>query len=745
MRNKRICSHLACLTAVALLLGGCSDRNVPEPSLAAAPPAEESLELVSAWAKRTNNVATLKANFAKTGAARTIWDIPFQCDLRVRSGIQFDFWCDDLRPFTGFSCYFKSGKGWYHGSFSPEEAGKWQRVVVRKTETRVEDTPDGWGAITLMRISGWRGETIDATCRIANVAYLGGGNPDVAIVYAGAQAAKGGAEGKAYLTFAANLSATLESIGIGSSMIADTDLTTNQLAAVSAVMLPYNTSFPAETFPALKQFVSSGRRIFACYSMPNEIADLLGIKQKGVVRPPKPIAGFLKRGSGLPGQPEFAPQASWMTQRVDLPSFGAETLATWATGGKESLQMPALVRTPAGIYMAHVWLGGSDGEAAALMRAIVCDLAPPLKAKIEAREAAKAKQRADDRAWLEAQKPKAGEHRAFWCHSAWGLGGGRTWDESVRILKENGFNALLPNLAWGGAAFYRSKVLPAAAEVATQGDALEQCLAACRKYGVACHVWKVCWNMGSCVDPVFSAKMAATNRTQVAYGGESKPGWLCPSHPDNQKMEIEAMVELAKKGVDGIHFDYIRYPDGNHCFCAGCRARFEAMAGGTVTNWPGDVRKDERLKKLWLDFRTSNISFVVRNVSQRVRAEAPGVKISAAVFSSAETSPTNVGQDWTAWCRADWLDFVCPMDYVESSALFRNQVAAQKRLVGKVPVYPGIGLSTWRNDGREAVRLAKQILAVRELGVEGFTVFNFDRRAEKVLPMLHLGVTRDDQ
>ena len=737
-------TSLAFALLLATLLGGCSDRKVPEPSLAAAPSADESLELVPAWAKRTNNVATLKANFAKTGAARTIWDIPFPCDLRVRSGIQFDFWCDDLRPFTGFSCYFKSGKGWYHGSFSPEEAGKWQRVIVRKTETRVEDTPDGWGEITLMRISGWRGEAIDATCRIANVSYLGGGNPDVAIVYAGSKAAKGGAEGKAYLTFAANLSATLESIGIGSSMIADTDLTTNQLAAVSTVMLPYNTSFPAETFPALKQFASSGRRIFACYSMPNEIADMLGVKQKGVVRPPKPIAGFLKRGRGLPGQPEFAPQASWMTQRVELPPFGAETLATWATGDKESLQMPALVRTPAGIYMSHVWLGGADGDAAALMRAIVCDLAPSLKAKVEAHEAAKAKQRADDRAWLEAQKPKTGEHRAFWCHSAWGLGGGRTWDESVRILKENGFNALLPNLAWGGAAFYRSKVLPAAAEVATQGDALEQCLAACRKYGVACHVWKVCWNMGSCVDPVFSAKMAATNRTQVAYGGESKPGWLCPSHPDNQKMETEAMVELAKKGVDGIHFDYIRYPDGNHCFCAGCRARFEAMAGGTVTNWPGDVRKDERLKKLWLDFRTSNISFVVRTVSQRVRAEAPGVKISAAVFPSAETSPTNVGQDWTAWCRAGWLDFVCPMDYVESSALFRNQVAAQKRLVGKVPIYPGIGLSTWRHDGREAVRLAKQILAVRELGVEGFTVFNFDRRAEKVLPMLHLGVTHDE-
>ena len=40
------------------------------------------------------------------------------------------------------------------------------------------------------------------------------------------------------------------------------------------------------------------------------------------------------------------------------------------------------------------------------------------------------------------------------------------------------------------------------------------------------------------------------------------------------------------------------------------------------------------------------------------------------------------------------------------------------------------------------MRLAKQILVVRELGLGGFTVFNFDRRAEKALPLLHLGVTR---
>ncbi len=735
---------MAAVAASVAALAGCgAAESVESAEMPPPPPLGEGVELLPAWKARTNNVMRLNANFSKTLAARTIWDIPMPMDLGVRSGIQFDFWCDDIRPFSGFSCYFKSGKGWYHGTFSPEESGRWQRVRVRKSDVRTEDVPDGWGAISQIRISGWRAELRDAKCAIANLSYLGGGKPDVAIVYAGSLAAAHGAAGRAYLSFAGTVSATLESLGLSCSLVSDTELTPAMLADVQAAVLPYNSSMPPAAFSAVKGFVASGRRVLACYSLPGELAELMGLRQKGVVKPPKPIAGFLKSGAGLPGQPSFAPQASWMTQRVELPPFGGDVLATWATGNGEPVGIPALARTPAGIYMAHVWLGGTDGAQAELMRAIACDLAPSLKSKMDAHAAELDRRDGDERAWLAAQKPKDGEHRAFWCHSAYGLGGGRTWDESVRFLKENGFNVLLPNLAWGGVAFYASDVLPTAAEVAQQGDALAQCLAACRKYGVGCHVWKVCWNMGSHVSKSFEDVMVASNRTQVSFGGKPNSRWLCPSHPDNQKLEIDAMAELAKKGVDGVHLDYIRYPDISHCFCAGCKARFEAFAGGALTNWPAAVRSDERLKAMWLEFRTSNITAVVRGVAERVRAESPGVKVSAAVFSNVETSPGNVGQDWAKWCEAGWLDFVCPMDYEDSPALFRNMVARQKSACGRARLYPGIGLSVWRGDTRQAVTLAKQIIATRELGLGGFTVFNFDRRAEKVVPLVHLGVTRD--
>ena len=150
------------------------------------------------------------------------------------------------------------------------------------------------------------------------------------------------------------------------------------------------------------------------------------------------------------------------------------------------------------------------------------------------------------------------------------------------------------------------------------------------------------------------------------------------------------------------------------------------------------------LRKAWGAFRADNITKVVREVALRVRGEAPGVKISAALFRNPVSDPETVGQDWPRWCREGWLDFACHMDYVDSAAMFRSQVRAQMPAAAKVPLYPGIGLSCWQNDGQDGIKLAKQIQVARDLGLGGFTVFNFDRRAERVLPLMRLGVTKED-
>ena len=172
------------------------------------------------------------------------------------------------------------------------------------------------------------------------------------------------------------------------------------------------------------------------------------------------------------------------------------------------------------------------------------------------------------------------------------MSGGKTWDDTVRLLKENGFNAVLPNLAWAGTAFYPSEVLPVAPVVAKIGDQLAACLSACRKYGIECHVWNICWNLGHHATKAQMAALSAAGRTQVRFDGTARPGWLCPSHPDNLALEIRSFLELAQRGVDGVHLDYIRYPDESHCFCSGCRTRFEAQYALSLTNWPAQVRQD---------------------------------------------------------------------------------------------------------------------------------------------------------
>jgi uncharacterized lipoprotein YddW (UPF0748 family) len=83
---------------------------------------------------------------------------------------------------------------------------------------------------------------------------------------------------------------------------------------------------------------------------------------------------------------------------------------------------------------------------------------------------------------------------------------------------------------------------------------------------------------------------------------------------------------------------------------------------------------------------------VVEAVSREAKRVRPGIKISAAVFGGYPSCRQAVGQDWVAWVKAGYLDFICPMDYSASDDTFADLVASQVSLVGgRVPIYAGIG------------------------------------------------------
>ena len=386
----------------------------------------------------------------------------------------------------------------------------------------------------------------------------------------------------------------------------------------------------------------------------------------------------------------------------------------------------------------------SWGEAAGVR--LVQANAAPAKTPAERRRVSKPSHRksnvahtktpAELQAFFRAQPSKPGEFRATWCHSAYGIEGWG-WDKTIATLKSNGFNAIIPNLLWAGVAHYPSKLLPVSPKAAERGDQVAECLKACRKYGIEMHVWKVNHNLLN-APPELLAKLRAAGRTQKDRQG-ADVSWLCPSHPENFALERDSMLEVVRNyGVEGIHFDYIRYPNKDGCFCAGCRQRFETATGIKLEQWPQDALSGKYADS-FADWRREQITRLVRAVSQEAHQLKPGIKVSAAVFGNWESARKTVGQDAKAWVEAGYLDFVCPMDYESADADFskwvRNQVAAVNH---KIPVYAGIGAHTL--SGPE--QLAGQIQLSRQLGADGFVIFNLtEKLATQFLPPMRLGVT----
>lgn len=731
---------------------------------------------------------------------RAAWDHPQKLDLGLAAGVEFDFLCKNQSPIAYFTAYFRSGGGWYRVGFEPDDSPGWQTVRVLKTRAEVEGAPAGWSKIDAVRISAWRGLDEDAEFFMTQPRPFGA-SASIAVIRADSVAKTNAAELSSVRQYAETVSTMLDDLGLSFVVLSDEDLDPQRLRSVRVAILPYNPGMTDSAVAVLSTWIDSGGKVFACYTLHKSLADKMGFLLGGFVSQKSPgnFASIRAVDESVPGLPPETRQASWNIFQPVAISGKSRVVAYWYDSSAANTQKPALVASDKGFFLSHVLLPDDSANKRRLLLAVLGSMDPSLWKQAvnlsisrigklgpyasfeqavagitrlkfgracdealmlartrhelalgelaaahypQAMSAAVDSRAALLRAYCIAQPSMPGEFRAFWCHSATGVEG-LDWDTVIGKLSDNGFTAVIPNMLWGGVAFYKSDILPVSPQIATSGDLLAQCLAACKKSGVQCHVWKVNFNMGWPTDRAFKARMQAAGRTQVGFDGKPEPDWLCPSHPDNRKLEIDSLVELARNyAVDGLHFDYIRYPDADHCFCPSCRKRFEQSIGQALTGWPNIVRTDATLARQWTRFRQDQITAVVSAVAAQARAVRPGIKISAAVFRNGPTDSIAVGQDWKLWCEKRYLDFVCPMDYTTKTTGFRDTVAKQIRWASGVPVYPGIGLSTWP-DSTDLPRLIDQIAATRDLNTRGFTIFNLGpAETAEVLPMLGLGITR---
>jgi uncharacterized lipoprotein YddW (UPF0748 family) len=685
------------------------------------------------------------------------------------------------------SLYFHSRDGWYAaGGQLPAEG--WSSVRFSKAAFSIEQQPAGWHQVDTIRIAVWRGQPVDFTLRLR---ALTAAQHDVALVIPGPDDHP---EHKTALDTANNVADMLAELGLGSDAVEDTALPHGALGDRSVAILAYNPRLPDAAIEALVQFVDRGGRLLVCYQLPRKLAEVLGFgggRYVGRQRPGQ-FAEIRFEAPDLAGLPAAVRQASWNITAVEPAGHNARVIGRWYDAEGEATGEPAMLISDRGAFFSHIiltddrpgkqrmlaavlghfapelWRQMADSRLAAVPRVGHLDTLDDLTALVAMADASQARQQCetglrmfqdaqtalDRQAWVQAidladqahqqlvqayfdaQPSPTAEGRAFWNHSGTGAYDG-DWPRTARELAAAGFNMILPNMLWGGRAHYPSDVLPRSETYERFGDQIAQCVAAAHEHGLEVHVWKVNFNLSG-APKSFVDRIRREQRNQVSVDGAAHD-WLCPSHPENFQLELDSMLEVARKyPVDGLHFDYIRYPGRDKCYCDGCRQRFEADLGRTVADWPADCYNGP-LREQYAAWRCDRITRLVRAVHDQARQLRPELKISAAVFGAYPDCRESVAQDWPQWIRAGYLDFVCPMDYTQSDANFIGLVRNQLQLVdGRIPIYPGIG--QWRLPDDRTVG---QIHHARRLGAAGFTIFNLNQESmQSVVPAIATGVGR---
>jgi len=740
-------------------------------------------------------VLAVKAPFeTHTSLGRIVIDRHVELDLAMAGEFTLEIDCDIPAAAGQITLYFRSGDGWYGGSAELTKRG-WQTVRFSKSKFRVEGRPSGWHKIDRIRIAAWRGQARDAILRIRRLAALW---HEVVVVMS--DRVVDNDEGQTQTT--QRVAGMLAELGLGADAVDEESICRGALRRRRVAILAHNPRLNDQTVVALQEFVEDGGKLLVCYQLPERLGKVLGFGYPRYFRQSTPgqFAEMRFRtgrtpGKRIPGLPSSVRQDSWNIMTAQPTGHNARTIGHWFDASGKPTGKPAMLVSDRGAFLSHIVLGDDRSGKKELLAALLGHLAPELSKQmsdaaldaagrighheqlrdvvqqVETSHSLRGKQLLNEalkkldvarreaenidsrhqairlaretrallsEAYERSQPSRSPEGRAFWNHSGTGAYPG-DWDRSARELADAGFNMVLPNLLWAGRAHYPSNVLPHSRTLAQYGDQVAQCIAACKQHGIEVHVWKVNFNLLG-APKSFVERMRREGRLQRFVSGETRP-WLCPSHPENFRLELASMIEVARRyPIDGLHFDYIRFPGRDSCYCDGCRERFELASRSKVASWPDDCYNGPRRKE-YNDWRCDQITRLVEAVHREGKRLRSELMISAAVFGSYPACRASVGQDWPKWVEAGYLDFICPMDYTNSDLVFQSLVEGQLRRVGgRIPVYAGIG-ATASNASLTADRVVGQIHHARRLGAAGFTIFNFSEgTARSILPGVGLGV-----
>ncbi len=349
------------------------------------------------------------------------------------------------------------------------------------------------------------------------------------------------------------------------------------------------------------------------------------------------------------------------------------------------------------------------------------------------------------------------EIRALWVDAF--HEGIRTPGEANRLVTEAKMahiNVLFVQVRRRGDALYRRSIDPPLDDPTydPEFDALDYIVSLAHREGIQVHAWinatPVWHGMEPPRDPrhVFNrhglSQAGAENWLTMNRNGEARfPAgyFLDPGHPAAAAYLAEVYLNIVRNyAVDGIHFDYIRYPETGERTLRGASVgynpvsveRFQLATGRTDIPAPEDEQ--------WMAWRREQVTQLVRRVYLEAKALNPSIQVSAAAVAWGRppvkesdflnaTPGQQVFQDWHGWLKEGILDLAVPMNYArESDPSIRNWfdgwIRWEKRHKHGRQIAVGIGAYL---NSREAnlAQIARVLEADSGKRVDGVSFFSY--------------------
>ncbi|MFQ5461530.1 MAG: glycoside hydrolase family 10 protein [Phycisphaerae bacterium] len=308
----------------------------------------------------------------------------------------------------------------------------------------------------------------------------------------------------------------------------------------------------------------------------------------------------------------------------------------------------------------------------------------------------------------------------------------------MRRCQSSGFNTILFQVRGNGTVLYRSRMEPWANELGGTDPGFDPLQIACteaHRRGLALHAWVN-------VIPGWRGKQPPTDPHQLynarpdwfwrdASGRRQPLGWynsVNPCYPEVRRYLADLTGEIAANyDVDGIHLDYIRFPNERND---------SYPPEAAVPDYPRDPRTLAMFRKQtgqspdsdprgWDRWRTRQVTQLLREIRATAKRTKPSIALSAAVGPMPARAKRAHFQDSRQWLAERLLDAVYPMNYDADMRGFDRALAQWQRATGGIPVVMGI-----RCDGRDPNLVRKQLDRAVRSG-KHFCVFAYNAIFER--------------